>query len=71
MIVAKFENKKFAKAVKEKRTSLNLSLRATSDIVGIAFSNICRIEKGGMLDAISLYKLSTWMEVPMDKYFKK
>ena len=56
------------RAVRRKRTELNLSLRDVADETGVSASTLSRIENGtGKPDADNIARLTAWLDVPMER----
>jgi transcriptional regulator with XRE-family HTH domain len=56
------------RAIKRRRTELELSLRDVGDKTGVSASTLSRIENGtGRPDADNIARLSQWLEMPVDR----
>ena len=56
------------RAVRRKREELGASLRDVADTTGVSASTLSRIENGtGKPDADNIARLTTWLDVPMDR----
>jgi transcriptional regulator with XRE-family HTH domain len=56
------------RAVRRKREELSVSLRDVADVTGVSASTLSRIENGtGKPDADNIARLTTWLDVPMDR----
>ena len=56
------------RAVRRKREELGLSLRDVADVTGVSASTLSRIENGtGKPDADNIARLTTWLDVPMER----
>lgn len=56
------------RAIKRRRTELDLSLRDVGDKTGVSASTLSRIENGtGRPDADNIARLSQWLEMPVDR----
>jgi predicted transcriptional regulator len=59
-------------AIKRKREELGLSLRDVADVTKVSASTLSRIENGtGKPDADNIARLSSWLEMPVDRVMKK
>ena len=60
------------RTVKRRRQELELSLRDLADKTGVSASTLSRIENGtGKPDADNIARLSTWLDMPVDRVMKK
>ncbi len=60
------------RAIKRRREELGLSLRGLADKTGVSASTLSRIENGtGKPDAENIARLSTWLDMPIDRMMKK
>ncbi|CAN5661065.1 MAG: helix-turn-helix transcriptional regulator [Pyrinomonadaceae bacterium] len=58
------------RAVRRKREELSASLRDVADATGVSASTLSRIENGtGKPDADNIARLTTWLDVPMERIF--
>lgn len=56
------------RAVRRKRGELGASLRDVADVTGVSASTLSRIENGtGKPDADNIARLTTWLDVPMER----
>ncbi len=56
------------RAVRRKREQLSASLRDVADATGVSASTLSRIENGtGKPDADNIARLTTWLDVPMER----
>lgn len=56
------------RAVRRKREELSVSLRDVADVTGVSASTLSRIENGtGKPDADNIARLTSWLDVPMDR----
>ena len=56
------------RAVRRKREELSASLRDVADATGVSASTLSRIENGtGKPDADNIARLTTWLDVPMER----
>jgi len=56
------------RAVRRKREELGASLRDVADLTGVSASTLSRIENGtGKPDADNIARLTTWLDVPMER----
>ena len=56
------------RAVRRKREELSVSLRDVADVTGVSASTLSRIENGtGKPDADNIARLTTWLDVPMER----
>jgi Predicted transcriptional regulators len=59
-------------AIKRRREELKLSLRDVADVTNVSASTLSRIENGtGKPDADNIARLTTWLDVPVDRVMKK
>ncbi len=71
-----FNGDKLSKELMEKRlihkpTKTYLSLEKTANIVGCSRVTIDRASKGKVVDAVTLYAICEWIEMPMKSFFIK
>jgi transcriptional regulator with XRE-family HTH domain len=56
------------RAIRRKREELSASLRDVADVTGVSASTLSRIENGtGKPDADNIARLTTWLDVPMER----
>jgi transcriptional regulator with XRE-family HTH domain len=56
------------RAIRRKRDELGASLRDVADATGVSASTLSRIENGtGKPDADNIARLTTWLDVPMER----
>lgn len=70
----KFDNKKFADDVFNKRTEDRTKTPTLRDIgskIGVGYATLSRIERYGMPDLETYAKVCNWLNVSMDTYFVK
>lgn len=60
------------RAIKRRREELGLSLRDVADKTGVSASTLSRIENGtGKPDAENIARLTSWLNMPVDRVLKK
>jgi|SRR5690349_30271 len=60
------------RAIKRRREELQLSLRDVADVTGVSASTLSRIENGtGKPDADNIARLTSWLDMPVDRVMKK
>jgi transcriptional regulator with XRE-family HTH domain len=60
------------RAIKRRREELKLSLRDVADVTDVSASTLSRIENGtGKPDADNIARLTSWLDVPVDRVMKK
>ena len=60
------------RAIKRRREELNLSLRDVADVTQVSASTLSRIENGtGKPDADNIARLTSWLDMPVDRVMKK
>ena len=60
------------RAIKRRREELELSLRDVADVTGVSASTLSRIENGtGKPDADNIARLTSWLDMPVDRVMKK
>ncbi|HSK73487.1 MAG TPA: helix-turn-helix transcriptional regulator [Pyrinomonadaceae bacterium] len=60
------------RAIKRRREELGLSLRDVADKTQVSASTLSRIENGtGKPDADNIARLTTWLDMPVDRVMKK
>jgi transcriptional regulator with XRE-family HTH domain len=60
------------RAIKRRREELGLSLRDVADVTNVSASTLSRIENGtGKPDADNIARLTTWLDMPVDRVMKK
>ena len=60
------------RAIKRRREELQLSLRDVADLTGVSASTLSRIENGtGKPDADNIARLTSWLDMPVDRVMKK
>lgn len=70
-MAVEFDGEKFRQAVKLKRGSLGLSLRAMSDLTGVHFATLSRCENGTLPDLNTFALICEWLGEPMLAFHKK
>ena len=59
------------RAIKRRREELGLSLRDVADVTNVSASTLSRIENGtGKPDADNIARLTTWLDMPVDRVMK-
>ena len=60
------------RAIKRRREELSLSLRDVADVTQVSASTLSRIENGtGKPDADNIARLTSWLDMPVDRVMKK
>lgn len=60
------------RAIKRRREELGLSLRDVADVTQVSASTLSRIENGtGKPDADNIARLTSWLDMPVDRVMKK
>jgi transcriptional regulator with XRE-family HTH domain len=60
------------RAIKRRREELNLSLRDVADVTQVSASTLSRIENGtGKPDADNIARLTSWLDMPVDRVMRK
>src|ERR671917_137852 len=60
------------RAIRRKREELGLSLRDVADKTNVSASTLSRIENGtGKPDADNIARLTTWLNMPVDRVMKR
>lgn len=60
------------RAIKRRREELQLSLRDVADVTGVSASTLSRIENGtGRPDADNIARLTSWLDMPVDRVMRK
>jgi transcriptional regulator with XRE-family HTH domain len=60
------------RAIKRRREELSLSLRDVADVTLVSASTLSRIENGtGKPDADNIARLTSWLDMPVDRVMKK
>jgi transcriptional regulator with XRE-family HTH domain len=60
------------RAIKRRREEMGLSLRDVADVTNVSASTLSRIENGtGKPDADNISRLTTWLDMPVDRIMKK
>jgi transcriptional regulator with XRE-family HTH domain len=60
------------RAIKRRREELGLSLRDVADVTKVSASTLSRIENGtGKPDADNIARLTSWLDMPVDRVMKK
>jgi transcriptional regulator with XRE-family HTH domain len=60
------------RAIKRRREDLGLSLRDVADKTNVSASTLSRIENGtGKPDADNIARLTSWLDMPVDRVMKK
>ncbi len=60
------------RAIKRRREELSLSLRDVADVTHVSASTLSRIENGtGKPDADNIARLTSWLNMPVDRVMKK
>ncbi|MFN6963342.1 MAG: helix-turn-helix domain-containing protein [Pyrinomonadaceae bacterium] len=60
------------RAIKRRREELGLSLRDVANETGVSASTLSRIENGtGKPDADNIARLTSWLDMPVDRVMKK
>ena len=60
------------RAIKRRREELGLSLRDVADVTSVSASTLSRIENGtGKPDADNIARLTSWLDMPVDRVMKK
>jgi transcriptional regulator with XRE-family HTH domain len=59
------------RAIKRRREEMGLSLRDVADVTNVSASTLSRIENGtGKPDADNISRLTTWLDMPVDRIMK-
>jgi len=60
------------RAIKRRREETGQSLRDVADVTGVSASTLSRIENGtGKPDADNIARLTSWLDMPIDRVMKK
>ena len=60
------------RAIKRRREELTMSLRDVADATDVSASTLSRIENGtGKPDADNIARLTSWLDMPVDRVMKK
>ena len=64
--------KELGRAIKRRREELGMSLRDVADSTNVSASTLSRIENGtGKPDADNIARLTTWLNMPIDRVMNK
>jgi hypothetical protein len=67
-----FDFKDFGKKIKNKRTvELNVGVRGASELIGINFTTVSRIEHGNVVDLENVLKGCDWLNQPITDFIKR
>lgn len=67
--VSHLNSEALADALRERRESSGLSIRAAAGAAGVSFMTLSRVEAGGQPDLATFLRLCAWLRVPPETFF--